>query len=70
VAIEYRPDELQLEILCDGAGDGARPAGGAPGRGVAGMRERVSLLGGRIEAGPGIERGYNVRAWLPMPGAM
>jgi signal transduction histidine kinase len=70
VAIEYRPDELQLEILCDGDGDGGRPAGGAPGRGVAGMRERVSLLGGRIEAGPGIERGYNVRAWLPMPGAM
>jgi hypothetical protein len=29
------------------------------------MKERVALVGGRIEAGPGVERGYNVRAWLP-----
>jgi signal transduction histidine kinase len=66
VAIEYVHDELKLEILCDGSG--VRPAPAAPGRGVAGMRERVAVLGGRIEAGPGIESGYNVRVWLPVPG--
>jgi signal transduction histidine kinase len=64
VAIDYQPTELKLEILCDGPVP--PPAnGGSPGRGVAGMTERVSLVGGRIEAGPGPERGYHVRAWLP-----
>jgi len=62
VAIDYRPDELKLEVLCDC--EVAEPAG-STGRGLAGMRERVAQAGGRLEAGPGVERGYNVRAWLP-----
>lgn len=66
VAIEYRPDELKLEVLCDGTL--SRQVNGA-GRGLAGMRERVALVGGRIELGPGVERGYNVRAWLPLEGS-
>jgi signal transduction histidine kinase len=63
VVIDYQPNGLTLEILCDGA---VLPqTNGVPGRGIAGMKERVALVGGRIEAGPGRETGYRVRAWLP-----
>jgi signal transduction histidine kinase len=63
VVIEYGPQELVVEVLCDGPADSAwSPAG----RGIAGMKERVAILGGRLEAGPGLERGFNVRAWLPI----
>ena len=45
-------------------GDGAAPAGG-PGHGLAGMRERVRLFGGSLEAGPLPAGGFSVRAVLP-----
>lgn len=36
------------------------------GHGLAGMRERVSLLGGRLEAGPCPSGGFSVRARIPL----
>jgi signal transduction histidine kinase len=66
VILSYREDELKLEIL-DGGPGGPSPAGHGPGRGLVGMRERVTLYGGRLEAGPRLNRGYAVRAWLPQP---
>ncbi len=66
VVIDFRTRELKLEVLCDGPVPPA--ANGTPGRGIAGMRERVATLGGRIEAGPGVAGGYHVRAWLPLDG--
>ncbi|GAA1842118.1 histidine kinase [Pseudonocardia ailaonensis] len=40
------------------------PAG--TGAGLTGLRERVALLGGTLDAGPGPEGGYRVRATLPL----
>jgi signal transduction histidine kinase len=47
--------------------DGAAPAEGqAPGYGLTGMRERVEVFGGRLEAGPDRRGGWVVRADLPL----
>jgi signal transduction histidine kinase len=43
------------------------PAGRArPGHGIAGMRERVAILGGSISAGPNAVGGFAVSAVLPL----
>lgn len=67
VILEYRPAELKVEVLDDG--DGPCGEAGGHGRGLVGMQERVALYGGTLEAGPRLERGYAVRAWLPLDGA-
>ena len=64
VHIGYRPDELCLEVLDDGAGS---VSSDGTGHGLDGMRERASALGGTVSAGPrsgGV--GFAVRARLPV----
>ncbi|MER6564497.1 ATP-binding protein, partial [Streptomyces sp. NPDC001027] len=65
VSIDYGDEELLVEIVDDGRG----AAGGAPahGFGIVGMRERVSLLHGRLSVGPRPEGGFRVAARLPLP---
>ena len=63
VRVSYADDHLDLEIVDDGAGTGT---GGGSGHGLVGIRERVELYGGQIEAGPRDEGGYAVRARLPI----
>jgi signal transduction histidine kinase len=53
-----------LEIVDDGAGAVARTAGG--GHGLVGMRERVALYGGRLDAGLRPSGGFAVRVLLPI----
>jgi signal transduction histidine kinase len=63
VRLTWEPVQLRIEILDDG------PAAVAPtgsGRGLAGMSERASMVGGRVEAGPRVGGGFAVRAWLPL----
>jgi signal transduction histidine kinase len=67
VILDYREDELKIEILDDGPGRSAAAGAGA-GHGLVGMCERLALYGGTLEAGPRLERGYAVRAWLPLDG--
>jgi signal transduction histidine kinase len=65
VTLRYGPDALELEI--DDDGRGATGGAGAPGRGLAGMRERAAVLGGELAAGPGDGgRGFRVLARLPL----
>ncbi|MEU6064557.1 sensor histidine kinase [Streptomyces sp. NPDC047082] len=45
--------------------DGARAGRGRDGYGLAGLRERAALLGGRLQAGPGADQGWHVEAELP-----
>ena len=65
VRLERRPAGLEVLVRDDGSG----PTGGAPGHGLIGMRERVALYGGTLEAGAADGGGFRVRAWLPAEGA-
>jgi signal transduction histidine kinase len=56
---------VRWEVTDDGgAGIPDTPPGG--GHGLTGMRERVEVLGGRLEAGPA-DGGWRVRTVLPEP---
>jgi signal transduction histidine kinase len=68
VAISYLGDTLELDVDDDGAGPGDDGHDVGSGRGLIGMRERVSLFGGRLDVGPGPEGGYRVHASLPIEG--
>ena len=65
VRLTYREDWLLIEVLDNGraAAKGASPGGS--GNGIAGMRERAVILGGRLEAGPRRGGGFAVTAYLP-----
>jgi len=64
VQIEYGADRLTVRVEDDGT---STPAPPVPGYGLVGMRERVTALGGRLQAQPGAERGFTVCAELPVP---
>ncbi len=55
---------VRLTVSDDGEVSGAT-ATAAPGYGIVGMQERVTLLGGTLEAGPNRDRGWTVSAVLP-----
>jgi signal transduction histidine kinase len=59
----YSAGEMRVEVTDDGA---LRDGVGAVGHGLVGMRERVAVVGGSIEAGPLPGRGYRVSAVLPL----
>jgi signal transduction histidine kinase len=67
VAVAYAPGALSIQVDDDGPGTAARPGTPPRGRGLglAGMRERVSALGGQLCAGPQDGGGFRVRAELP-----
>ncbi len=59
VVLDYRPDELRVEITDDGPGGPV-----TPGHGITGMRERVAACGGTLTV-TAQERGVRVTAVLP-----
>ena len=67
VRITRTSEQVTVEVLDDG--QGTDPASDGQGHGLMGMRERMSVLGGSLQAGPLPSRGYRVRAVIPLSGA-
>ncbi|WP_051872279.1 sensor histidine kinase [Streptomyces sclerotialus] len=67
VDVEYRPGRLDLSVADDGSAPAPAPRPEAvPGHGLAGMRERAALLGGRLTVGQEPGGGFRVAAELPV----
>ncbi|WP_456094109.1 sensor histidine kinase [Nonomuraea glycinis] len=67
VELRYSMFELVVRVTDDGRGAAAAPASG--GHGLVGMRERVTMYGGAVTAGPLAGGGFEVLARLPVPEA-
>jgi signal transduction histidine kinase len=65
VYVRYGAESLELEIVDDGAGLSPEPVASG-GHGLVGMRERVALYGGRLDAGRRASGGFAVRVLLPI----
>jgi signal transduction histidine kinase len=63
VIIRYEARALELDVVDDGRGEPTSVNGS--GHGLIGMRERVALYGGTLQAGTPNGGGYAVRARLP-----
>jgi signal transduction histidine kinase len=64
VVLRYAPDTLEVRVCDDGAAAAAVVDGA--GQGLIGMRERVTLYGGELVAGPRAGGGFEIRARLPL----
>ena len=62
VLLDYTTSGVRVVVSDDGPASGAP---GGPGQGLTGMRERVTLLGGTLHAGPVAPAGFRVEAVLP-----
>ena len=73
VTLTHGPDGVEVDVVDDGDTEG--PDVGAAtslpdgGHGIAGMRERVAIYGGRLSVGPAPGRGFRVQAWFPTTAA-
>ncbi|MER5485606.1 histidine kinase [Streptomyces sp. NPDC002812] len=76
VLLRYGAQHTEIEVTTDGPVDPAAPrnpggagtgaaGGGGGGRGLAGLRTRLRMLDGQLEAGPRPEGGFEVRATIP-----
>ncbi|MFJ8863315.1 sensor histidine kinase [Streptomyces sp. NPDC102451] len=64
VHVRHCDREITVEVSTDGAGSKA-PLTGGSGRGLAGLRERVDVLGGDFSAGRQPDGGFAVRVRIP-----
>lgn len=65
VAVHQVDGEVVVEVVDDGRGAASDPRDRGAGQGLVGMRERVALFGGDLQAGPRAGGGYRVRARFP-----
>jgi signal transduction histidine kinase len=68
VVVGYRDQDVRVEVTDDGRGAAAPTGDGRArvGHGLIGMRERVQVFGGDLEAGPRPGGGFRVAARLPL----
>jgi signal transduction histidine kinase len=64
VRLDFGETALRVEV--EDAGGAQLDGANGTGRGLLGMRERVAMYGGDLEAGPRPEGGFAVRARLPL----
>jgi len=67
VTVAYDPGALALTVTDDGRC--APPSADRGGHGLTGLRERVALYDGELEAGPAPGGGFALHARLPLQGA-
>jgi signal transduction histidine kinase len=67
VRLRYDADSIAIDVTDDGHGV---PGDGSRGFGLLGMRERVALFGGSVEAGPRAAGGFGVHVHLPTQGGV
>jgi signal transduction histidine kinase len=63
VTVRYRPNELEVEVVDDGAGPATSDG---LGHGLVGIRERVKIYGGEMNAGTAPAGGFMLSARLPL----
>ena len=61
--VGLRYDDAAVQVVVADDGPGRCPATG--GHGLIGMRERIALIGGRLDAGPAPGGGFTVTASIP-----
>jgi len=65
VHLEYTPHDLVVEVHND-AGRRSPNASEGNGRGLMGLRERLTACGGQLQARPRLDGGFQVRAVIPL----
>jgi signal transduction histidine kinase len=66
ITIDHTPDAVRIEVS-DTGGTPAASAGTGGGRGLTGLRERLAVYGGTLQAGERPTGGFRVRAVIPAP---
>jgi signal transduction histidine kinase len=77
VRIQYRPRDLLITVSDDGPPPDSAPAAAAPragegmgpgsgGRGLIGLRERIAVYGGELDAGPRPGGGWRLTVRIPL----
>jgi len=81
VLIRYAPHAIRVEVLTTGTSvltgpakpstpaEALVPAPGSGGRGLAGLKQRVAVYGGTLDARRRLGGGYRVRARIPLDDA-
>src|SRR5437762_5132474 len=65
VLVRYTNGEVEVVVADDGNGTGGGDGGG---HGLVGLRERITVAGGQLDAGPRTGGGFQVRARIPVNG--
>jgi signal transduction histidine kinase len=71
VRLDYGPRDLRITVSDDGPPPGSGPPVAAPGpgsggRGLIGLRERIAVYGGELDAGPRPGGGWRLAARIPL----